>query len=80
MPFNDAKVKVIRIFLRKFGRLFFLQFVPAELVWQHRMLYDILINGFHQRVICHSLHENRAIVMFGRCCDIQLQAERAVFL
>ncbi|MBV6467578.1 MAG: hypothetical protein PGMFKBFP_02946 [Anaerolineales bacterium] len=44
------------------------------------MFHHVLNDGFHQRIIAHGLHEDGAVVVFGRGGDIQLQGEEAVFL
>jgi hypothetical protein len=49
-------------------------------VRQHGVLDDILVDGFDQRIVRHGLHKNRAIVMPGRSCHIDLQGEAAVLL
>ena len=44
------------------------------------MFDHILNDGFDEWIIAHGLDKDRAVVMFGRGSDIQLQGKEMVFL
>ena len=58
----------------------FVKFGAAGRVGQDRMLHDVLVNGFDQRVVGNCLHEDGAVVVARRGGHIHLQGEAAILL
>lgn len=44
------------------------------------MFYHVLGDGLHQRIIADGLHEDGAVVVTGRCGDVDLNGKAQVFL
>ena len=80
LPFLDAKLEIVVVFLGENGAFLFDEFCLARRVRQNGMLDDVLVNRFHERVIAYGLNEDRAVVV-ARCCGhVHLQGEAAVLL
>ena len=79
-PFFDAELQVVRIVLGEDSALVLVQPGAAGGVRQHRLLDDLLVYGFDQRIVRDSLHKNSAVVVPGRGGHIHLQREARILL
>ena len=79
-PFLNAELQIVRVMLGENRARVLLQATAAGGIGQHRMLDDILVDRFHQRIVGNRLHEDRAVVVPGRGGHIHLQRQASVFL
>ena len=79
-PLFNAEGNIVGIAFSELRAGSFGELCPAGAVGEHRMLYNVLGDGFHQRIVADSLDKDAAVCVLWRCGNIYLERKEVVFL
>ena len=80
LPLLDSETEVVGVFLGEDRTLLLVQFCAAGGVRQDRVFDDVLMDGFHQRVVGNGLDEYGPALVAGSGGHVYLQSQPAVLL